>query len=109
MEAGGTEPALIGPFWRANQPLRRNGERISSDDTPGARLTVRGRVLSLDGRPIGGARVETWQALPLSDTALDTKFLDGSRQVEFRGKQFRLKLLSILLHEINHLVSPRSL
>ena len=52
-------------------------------------------------------RVETWQALPLSDTALDTKFLDGSRQVEFRGKQFRLKLLSILLHEINHLVSPR--
>jgi len=64
MEAGGTEPALIGPFWRANQPLRRNGERISSDDTPGARLTVRGRVLSLDGRPIGGARVETWQASP---------------------------------------------
>ena len=64
MEAGGTEPALIGPFWRANQPLRRNGERISSDDTPGARLTVRGRVLSLDGRPIAGARVETWQASP---------------------------------------------
>jgi hypothetical protein len=52
-------------------------------------------------------RVETWQALPLSDTALDTKFLEGSRQAEFRGKQFRLKLLSILLHEINHLVSPR--
>ena len=40
MEAGGTEPALIGPFWRADQPLRRNGERICSDDTPGARLTV---------------------------------------------------------------------
>jgi hypothetical protein len=52
-------------------------------------------------------RVETWQALPLSDTALDAKFLEGSRQAEFRGKQFRLKLLSILLHEINHLVSPR--
>lgn len=52
-------------------------------------------------------RVETWQALPLSDTALDTKFLEGSRQVEFRNKQFRLKVLSILLHEINHLVSPR--
>jgi hypothetical protein len=51
--------------------------------------------------------VETWQALPLSDTALDTKFLDGSRHAEFRGKQFRLKLLSILLHEINHLVAPR--
>lgn len=52
-------------------------------------------------------RVETWQALPLSDTALDTRFLEGSRQAEFRAKQFRLKLLSILLHEINHLVSPQ--
>lgn len=49
-------------------------------------------------------RVETWLALPLSDTALDAKFLEGSRQVEFRAEQFRLKLLSILLHETNHLV-----
>src|SRR5690349_19010708 len=22
VEAGGTEPALVGPFWRANQPVR---------------------------------------------------------------------------------------
>jgi catechol 1,2-dioxygenase len=64
LAAGGTEPALIGPFWRANQPLRRNGERITSDDTPGAKLTVNGRVLSLDGKPLAGARVETWQASP---------------------------------------------
>ena len=64
MQAGGTEPALIGPFWRANQPTRRHGERICDADTPGARLTVRGRVLSLDGTPLAGARVETWQASP---------------------------------------------
>ena len=64
VEEGGTEPALIGPFWRANQPVRKNGETITSEDTPGPRLTVRGRVLSLDGRPIAGARVETWQASP---------------------------------------------
>jgi catechol 1,2-dioxygenase len=64
VEAGGTEPALIGPFWRAHQPTRRNGERICSEDTPGPKLTVRGRVLSLDGTPIAGARVETWQASP---------------------------------------------
>jgi catechol 1,2-dioxygenase len=64
VEAGGTEPALIGPFWRAHQPTRSNGERICSEDTPGAKLTVRGRVLSLDGKPIAGARVETWQASP---------------------------------------------
>ena len=64
LDAGGTEPALIGPFWRANQPERKNGERISTDDTPGPRLTVTGQVLSLDGTPLAGARVETWQASP---------------------------------------------
>jgi catechol 1,2-dioxygenase len=61
---GGTEPALIGPFWRANQPLRRHGECIASQDTPGARLAVTGTVRSLDGTPLPGAVVETWQASP---------------------------------------------
>jgi catechol 1,2-dioxygenase len=61
---GGTEPALVGPFWRANQPLRAHGERIAAASTPGAELTVNGRVTSLDGTPIAGARVETWQASP---------------------------------------------
>ncbi len=51
-------------------------------------------------------RVETWQALPLMDTALDTKFLEGSRLKEFRAQQFRLRVLSVLLHETNHLVFP---
>ena len=50
-------------------------------------------------------RVETWSALPLSDTALDVKFLEGPRLTDFRAKQFRLKLLSILLHETHHLVA----
>ena len=64
IEAGATEPALVGPFWRAHQPLRANGARICSDDTPGAPLEVRGRVVDLQGRPVAGARVETWQAAP---------------------------------------------
>ena len=51
--------------------------------------------------------VESWQALPLSETALDAKFLEGSRLEEFRQRQFRLRLLSILLHETHHLVWPR--
>jgi len=49
-------------------------------------------------------RVEKWQAMPLTDIALDTKFLEGSRLEEFHARQFRLKLLSVLLHETNHLV-----
>lgn len=61
---GGTEPALVGPFWRANQPRRSNGAHIASDDTPGARLKVSGQVLSLDGTPLPGAQIETWQASP---------------------------------------------
>lgn len=52
-------------------------------------------------------QVHTWQALPLSDTALDAKFLHGSRLEEFHAKQFRLRLLSVILHETNHLVAPR--
>jgi len=61
---GGTEPALVAPFWRAQQPLRASGDSIATPDTPGAPLHVRGRVASLDGRPLAGARVETWQASP---------------------------------------------
>jgi catechol 1,2-dioxygenase len=64
LAAGGTEPALIGPFWRAEQPLRENGSHIAAEGTPGARLLVEGRVLSLDGEPVANARVETWQASP---------------------------------------------
>lgn len=64
VEAGGTEPALVGPFWRARQPLRESGCCITTPSTPGPRLRVRGRVTGLDGRPLAGARVETWQASP---------------------------------------------
>jgi catechol 1,2-dioxygenase len=64
LAAGGTEPALIGPFWRAAQPLRKHGEHIAAPGTPGEPLLVRGRILALDGRPVANARVETWQASP---------------------------------------------
>ncbi len=51
-------------------------------------------------------RIATWAALPLSETALDASFEGGSRLEEFHVRQFRLRALSVLLHEINHLVSP---
>ncbi|MDE3178174.1 MAG: hypothetical protein KGM47_00830, partial [Acidobacteriota bacterium] len=50
--------------------------------------------------------IKPWPALPLSDTALDAKFFEGTRLEEFRKKQFRLKMLSIILHETHHLVAP---
>jgi hypothetical protein len=55
---------------------------------------------------IAWQRVQAWPALPLQDTALDTRFLEGSRLDEFRSQQFRLRLLSVFLHETHHLVSP---
>lgn len=64
LAAGGTEPALIGPFWRDKQPLLANGSRIATPDTQGQPLLVLGRVVSIDGSPIAGAEVEVWQAAP---------------------------------------------
>lgn len=62
---GGTEPALIGPFWRANQPRLPLGSDIFTPDTPGERVEVRGQLRGLDGRPIAGARLDVWQASPV--------------------------------------------
>lgn len=50
--------------------------------------------------------VATWPALPFADAALDAKFLEGSRLEEFHQEQFRLRLLSVFLHETHHLVAP---
>ncbi len=67
---------------------------------------------ALGGDPAGELdiafeRVEGWLALPLSDITLDTQFVAGSRLREFQAARLRLQLLSILLHEINHMVSSQ--
>ena len=53
-------------------------------------------------------RVESWLAQPLMDTALDTQFIAGSRRKEFHNQQLRFRLLSILLHEMHHMVAPQA-
>jgi len=64
---------------------------------------------ALGGDPAGELdiayqRVESWLALPLMDFALDAQFVTGSRLREFQAERLRLQFLSILLHEINHMV-----
>jgi catechol 1,2-dioxygenase len=55
--------ALIGPFLRANAPFRRRGESIASDDTPGTRVGVCGKVFDVEnGEPLAGAVLDVWQA-----------------------------------------------
>jgi hypothetical protein len=55
---------------------------------------------------IAWQRVEAWPALPLEEAALHARFFEGSRLNEFRARQFRLRLLSVFLHETNHLAFP---
>jgi catechol 1,2-dioxygenase len=55
--------ALVGPFYRANAPMRRRGESIASADTAGERVHIAGRVYDLTSdAPIAGATLDVWQA-----------------------------------------------
>jgi hydroxyquinol 1,2-dioxygenase len=59
--SGATPNTIRGPFYRADAPRLPLGADISLDGL-GDRLTVRGRVVDLDGHGLAGATVETWQA-----------------------------------------------
>jgi catechol 1,2-dioxygenase len=64
-DRGGTDPALLGPFWRAQSPRCKLGDSIARDSRGGEPLAVSGRVLDLKGRPIPGVLVDVWQASPV--------------------------------------------
>jgi hydroxyquinol 1,2-dioxygenase len=59
--AGATPNTIRGPFFRADAPERQTGSLISLDGL-GEPLIVEGRVVDLDGEPVPGAEVITWQA-----------------------------------------------
>jgi catechol 1,2-dioxygenase len=55
--------ALLGPFFRAGAPFRERGASIASDDAPGARVRISGRVFEFENNaPIEGAILDIWQA-----------------------------------------------
>jgi hydroxyquinol 1,2-dioxygenase len=58
---GATPNTGRGPFYRADAPLLASGASISLDGQ-GEPLAVTCHVRDLDGRPVAGASVETWQA-----------------------------------------------
>ena len=58
---GATPNTVRGSFYRADAPQYPLGASISLDHD-GEPLSVSGTVRDLDGEPVAGARVETWQA-----------------------------------------------
>ncbi len=55
-----TEVSVLGPFYIENAPMIENGGDLiaGNDGFPGI---VKGRVLSVDGQPLGGAMLDVWQ------------------------------------------------
>src|SRR3954452_6193268 len=58
---GATESTVFGPFFVAGSPAFENGDDIARGFS-GEPCFMAGRVVSVDGEPIAGARVEVWQA-----------------------------------------------
>ena len=58
---GATPNTVRGPFYRADAPQLALDANISLDGV-GPALAVTGHVRDLDGQPVAGATVETWQA-----------------------------------------------
>jgi catechol 1,2-dioxygenase len=59
-----TQANLLGPFWRADQPLLPSGANLARSPTPGPALVVKIRVEDRAGRPVEGAEVDVWHSSP---------------------------------------------
>jgi hydroxyquinol 1,2-dioxygenase len=82
--AGATEATVFGPFFVADSPRYDNGDDIANGAS-GVPCFVRGRVLATDGEPIGGARIEIWQA---DDEGLYDVQRPGLDEAQGRGHLF---------------------
>jgi protocatechuate 3,4-dioxygenase beta subunit len=64
MTAGGTESSVLGPFYVEGAPAKERGTDLAAGDVDFAAATFRGRVLTAEGKPIGGALLDIWQTAP---------------------------------------------
>ena len=58
---GATPRTILGPFFRADAPIKKNGDTISIDGV-GTPMTLALQIRDLDGLPVAGAQVDVWQA-----------------------------------------------
>jgi catechol 1,2-dioxygenase len=64
----GTRPTQannLGPFFREGAPHLENGASLIRSSTPGPRLSFKGFVKDLDGKPVAGALVDVWHSSPV--------------------------------------------
>jgi len=54
---------LMGPFYVPDTPQFPNGADLTGDNE-GERILVHGQIRSVDGAPLGGAKIEVWQNSP---------------------------------------------
>lgn len=80
--ADATESSLLGPFFREGAPEMAAGESIARG-IEGDPLRLHGRVTSTDGKPLGGARIDVWQAS--TDGRYDLQFDN------FKGAEMNLR------------------
>jgi hydroxyquinol 1,2-dioxygenase len=59
--AGCTEATVLGPFYVEGAPRHEHGADIANG-AKGEPCYVRGRISSIEGDPVAGARIEVWQA-----------------------------------------------
>jgi hydroxyquinol 1,2-dioxygenase len=59
--SGATESTVFGPFFVEGSPAFENGDDLANG-APGMPCYVSGRVRSVSGDPVPGARLEIWQA-----------------------------------------------
>jgi hydroxyquinol 1,2-dioxygenase len=69
-----TEATVFGPFFVQDAPLIEIGGDIAGD-APGQPCWVEGRVTDTEGNPVGGARIEVWEAD--DDGFYDVQYNDG--------------------------------
>jgi protocatechuate 3,4-dioxygenase beta subunit len=59
-----TRASQLGPFWRDDQPLSKNGDSLLRSPTPGPGLVVRAAIADQNGRPVAGAEIDVWHSSP---------------------------------------------
>ena len=59
-----TSTAILGPFWRADAPVRENGTTITFDTPSDGQVAfMHGQVTCAEtGKPLANAKVDVWQA-----------------------------------------------